>query len=102
MLKKTILLFSILALLLSVTSCSKKELTTEEKLTRYWNFAPQNETTASDSVHFLSLKNINNENIFHIYRGQDTNTGTWQVVDNKELVLFSPLQNMETDVDSIV
>jgi CNT family concentrative nucleoside transporter len=102
MLKKTILLFSILALLLSVTSCSKKELTTEEKLTRYWNFSPQNESTASDSVHFLSLKNINNENIFHIYRGQDTNTGTWQVVDNKELVLFSPLQNMETDVDSIV
>ena len=99
MLKKSTLLLAILALLLGFTSCSKKELTTEQKLGRYWNFSPKNPINAADTAHFLSLKS---DKTFQIYRGADTNTGTWKVVDDKQLALYSPLQNLETDIDSIV
>lgn len=106
MLKKSTLLLAVLALLLGFTSCSKQELTTEQKLGRYWNFAPQNPNNASDTSHFLNLKIERQDErqiqTFLLYRGSDTNTGKWEVINNNELVLISPLQNLETDIDSIV
>jgi CNT family concentrative nucleoside transporter len=99
MLKKSTLLLAILALLLGFTSCSKKEISLEQKLGRYWNFSPKKPNNAADTAHFLSLKS---DKTFQIYRGIDTNIGTWKVIDDKQLALYSPLQNLETDIDSIV
>ena len=103
--KNNLILLAVIFGMFFTQSCSGDKPSVEKQITRLWSYDTSNGSPEIDSTSYLKIS-IDT-------RGKDTirnfesvlagrrDVGTWKIEGNDELVLSSPLQNMETEVDSI-
>jgi CNT family concentrative nucleoside transporter len=95
----------ILIALIFTQSCTTKETNIEKMLSRNWSFDTELGPSFVDSTTFLNLSfKINGADTLReftsVFNGRK-DIGTWEIEDGNDLILASPLQNMETEIDSI-
>lgn len=83
-------------------SCSEGETPSiESQIARVWDYDSETGNSSIDSATFLILSKKENEQTFVWSMNGRKDVGTWSIIDSNELVLMSPLQNTESEVDSI-
>ncbi|MGB1039632.1 MAG: Na+ dependent nucleoside transporter N-terminal domain-containing protein, partial [Flavobacteriales bacterium] len=98
--KSLIYLVVILGVFLS-QSCSQNKTPIENQLARVWQVDIANTSSVKDSNSFLKLSIENDVQKFVSQFNGRKDLGTWRIEDSNVLILSSPLQNMESTVDSV-
>ena len=104
--KNFLFIITILSVIIFTSSCSKEEKKLEEKITRHWQYDISKGNQELDSTVYLNIKkpNKNDNNIqnFEWFLDGRKNVGTWKIIDSSKLLILEyPLQNFETEIDSV-